>query len=75
MADKGGRPFTTRRAASSPRASSLALAEERAADDEPCLKLPWHEREPDDRRVVPDLVEGVAFRTPHMDTGAADLGA
>lgn len=79
MTDKGGhRPFTARHNAHgriSPEPLLAALAEGGAVDNEICLELSWKEREPDDRRVVGELAESVAFWAPHIDSGAADLRA
>lgn len=75
--DKGGhRPFTARHNAGGriqPGPFLAALAEGGARDNEICLELSWREREPDDRRVVAELAESVAFWAPHVDTGAGDL--
>ncbi len=77
MMDKSGhRPFTARHNASGrvqPGPLLQALAEGGAADNEVCLELSWKEREPDDRRVVAELAESVAFWAPYIDSGAADL--
>ena len=75
--DKGGhRPFTARHNANGriqPEPLLAALAEGGAVDNEICLELSWKEREPDDRRVVAELAESVAFWAPHIDSGAGDL--
>ena len=77
MMDKGGhRPFTARHNAAGrvqPAPLLAALAEGGAADNEICLELSFKEREPDDRAVVADLAESVAFWAPHIATGAGDL--
>lgn len=77
MADKGGhRPFTARHNVHGriqPELLVAALAEGGAVDNEICLELSWKEREPDDRRVVAELAESVAFWAPWIDAGAADL--
>jgi hypothetical protein len=77
MTDKGGhRPFTERHNVNgriTPPALLAALAEGGATDNEICLELSWKEREPDDRCVVAELAESVAFWAPHIDSGAADL--
>ena len=77
MMDKGGhRPFTARHNAQGriqPVPLLAALREGGAADNEICLELSWKEREPDDRRVVAELAESVAFWAPFIDTGEADL--
>lgn len=77
LMDKGGhRPFTARHnAAGRIRPGPLleALREGGARDNEICLELSWREREPDDRAVVAELAESVAYWAPHIDTGEADL--
>ncbi|TNC63476.1 TIM barrel protein [Rubellimicrobium roseum] len=77
MMDKGGhRPFTAQhnaRGRVQPERLLTALAEGGARDNEICLELSWKEREPDDRRVVAELAESVAYWAPHIDSGAADL--
>ncbi|MFV0336015.1 MAG: sugar phosphate isomerase/epimerase family protein [Tropicimonas sp.] len=76
-ADKGGhRPFTAEHNRSGriqPAPFLKALAEGGAVDNEICLELSFREREPDDRRVIADIAESVAFWAPHIDTGAAHL--
>jgi hypothetical protein len=42
-------------------------------DNEICLELSFKEREPNDREVIPQIAESVAFWAPHIDTGAGDL--
>lgn len=42
-------------------------------DNEICLELSFKEREPNDRQVVPQIAESVAFWAPHIDTGEAYL--
>jgi hypothetical protein len=42
-------------------------------DNEICLELSFKEREPADRRVIPDIAESIAFWAPWIDTGASDL--
>lgn len=78
-ADKGGhRPFTAAHNATGriqPGPLLAALREGGAADNEICLELSFKEREPDDRAVIPDIAESVAFWAPHVDTGAGDLRA
>ncbi len=79
MMDKGGhRPFTAvhnARGRVQPAPLLAALAEGGARDNEICLELSWKEREPDDRRVVAELAESVAYWAPHIDSGATDLAA
>mgnify|MGYP001125545114 CR=1 FL=1 len=75
--DKGGhRPFTAEynaRGRIQPQPLLEALGEGGATDNEICLELSFKEREPEDRRVVPQIAESVAFWAPHIDTGASDL--
>ena len=53
--------------------SLAAFAEGGATDNEICLELSFKEREPNDREVIPQIAESVAFWAPHIDTGAASL--
>ena len=75
--DKGGhRPFTAEFNAKGriqPAPLLQALAEGGAKDNEICLELSFKEREPNDRQVIPQIAESVAFWAPHIDTGIADL--
>ncbi len=77
--DKGGhRPFTAAfnaRGAIQPERLLAALAEGGARDNEICLELSFKEREPNDREVIPQIAESVAFWAPWIDTGAAQLAA
>ena len=77
LMDKGGhRPFTAKHNAVGriqPAPLLAALAEGGAVDNEICLELSFKEREPDDRAVLADIAESVAFWAPHIDTGAQDL--
>jgi hypothetical protein len=77
LMDKGGhRPFTAAfnaRGRIQPEPLLKAFAEGGAADNEICLELSFKEREPNDREVIPQIVESIAFWAPHIDTGAADL--
>jgi hypothetical protein len=50
-----------------------AFAEGGAVDNEICLELSFKEREPNDREVITQIAESVAFWAPHIDTGAGDL--
>ena len=50
-----------------------AFAEGGALDNEICLELSFKEREPNDRQVIPQIAESIAFWAPHIDTGASDL--
>ena len=77
MMDKSGhRPFTAAfnaRGAIQPQPLLTALAEGGAVDNEICLELSFKEREPDDRQVIPQIAESVAFWAPHIDSGSGDL--
>ncbi|MGQ0564976.1 MAG: TIM barrel protein [Gemmobacter sp.] len=75
--DKGGhRPFTAAfnvRGRVQPEPLLAALAAGGAANNEICLELSFKEREPNDREVIPQIAESIAFWAPHIDTGAAHL--
>ena len=75
--DKGGhRPFTAAFNAKGriqPAALLSAFAEGGAVDNEICLELSFKEREPNDREVIVQIAESVAFWAPHIDTGASEL--
>lgn len=77
LMDKGGhRPFTAEFNAKGrihPEPLLKAFAEGGAVDNEICLELSFKEREPNDRQVISQIAESVAFWAPHIDTGAADL--
>ena len=77
LMDKGGhRPFTAEFNAKGriqPEELLSAFAEGGARDNEICLELSFKEREPNDREVIPQIAESVAFWAPHIDTGAQDL--
>ena len=77
MMDKSGhRPFTAEynaRGRVQPEPLLAALAEGGAVDNEICLELSFKEREPNDRQVIAQIAESVAFWAPHVDSGAGDL--
>ena len=77
LMDKGGhRPFTAEfnaRGRITPEALLAAFAEGGAIDNEICLELSFKEREPNDREVIPQIAESVAFWAPYIDSGAGDL--
>ncbi len=50
-----------------------AFTEGGAENNEICLELSFKEREPNDRQVVSQIAESIAFWAPHIDTGAGDL--
>ncbi|MEN8838004.1 MAG: TIM barrel protein [Celeribacter marinus] len=77
LLDKGGhRPFTAAfnsQGRIQPAPLLTALAQGGARDNEICLELSFKEREPNDREVMSQIAESVAFWAPHIDTGAQDL--
>lgn len=77
LMDKGGhRPFTAAFNAKGRVQPEPLLAALRAGggqDNEICLELSFKEREPDDRAVIDQIAESVAFWAPHVDSGASDL--
>jgi hypothetical protein len=77
LMDKGGhRPFTTEFNAKGriqPEPLLAAFREGGARDNEICLELSFKEREPNDRQVIEQIAESVAFWAPHIDSGIADL--
>lgn len=77
MMDKSGhRPFTAEfnaKGVIQPEPLLKAFAEGGAVDNEICLELSFKEREPNDRQVIAQIAESVAFWAPHIDTGVRDL--
>ena len=77
MMDKSGhKPFTAEFNAKGriqPEPLLAAFAEGGAVDNEICLELSFKEREPNDRQVIAQIAESVAFWAPHIDTGADKL--
>ncbi|MFK7764570.1 MAG: sugar phosphate isomerase/epimerase family protein [Roseobacter sp.] len=77
LMDKGGhRPFTAEFNAKGriqPQPLLQALAAGGAKNNEICLELSFKEREPNDREVIPQIAESVAFWAPHIETGEQDL--
>ncbi len=77
LMDKGGhRPFTAEFNANGriqPEPLLQAFAEGGAQDNEICLELSFKEREPNDRQVIDQIAESVAFWAPHIDSGADRL--
>lgn len=77
LMDKGGhRPFTAEfnaRGRIQPPALLQAFAEGGAADNEICLELSFKERDPNDRQVIEQIAESVAFWAPHIDSGVESL--
>jgi len=77
LMDKGGhRPFTREfnaRGRIQPGPLLAAFAEGGAVDNEICLELSFKEREPQDRQVIGQIAESIAFWAPHIDSGAQSL--
>ena len=77
LMDKGGhRPFTAdfnARGRIQPEPLLEAFRLGGGQDNEICLELSFKEREPNDREVIPQIAESVAFWAPWIDTGAGDL--
>lgn len=77
LMDKGGhRPFTAEFNAKGrihPEPLLKAFAEGGAVDNEICLELSFKERDPNDRQVIPQIAESIAFWAPHIETGVSDL--
>jgi hypothetical protein len=77
LMDKGGhRPFTAEfnvRGRIQPEPLLAAFAEGGAQNNEICLELSFKEREPNDREVIPQIAESIAFWAPYIDTGASAL--
>jgi len=77
MMDKSGhRPFTAEynaKGAIQPDLLLQAFKEGGASNNEICLELSFKEREPNDRQVIPQIAESVAFWAPHIDSGATEL--
>lgn len=77
LMDKGGhRPFSAAYNAVGriqPEPLLAAFRTGGGVDNEICLELSFKEREPNDRQVIPQIAESIAFWAPHVDTGVADL--
>jgi len=77
LMDKGGhRPFTAEfnaRGRIQPDLLLAALRDGGGKDNEICLELSFKERDPNDRQVIAQIAESVAFWAPHIDSGVADL--
>ncbi|MDG4874316.1 TIM barrel protein [Mesorhizobium sp. WSM4935] len=77
LLDKGGhRPFTAEfnaRGRVHPEPLLKAFAEGGAVNNEICLELSFKEREPNDRQVIPQIAESIAFWARHIDTGVQSL--
>lgn len=77
LMDKGGhRPFSAEFNAQGsihPEPLLAAFREGGGQDNEICLELSFKEREPNDREVIPQIAESVAFWNRHVDTGVEHL--
>ncbi len=77
MIDKSGhRPFTAAFNAGGrihPEPLLAAVRDGGGQDNEICLELSFKEREPNDRQVIAQIAESVAFWAPHVDSGVQDL--
>lgn len=77
LMDKGGhRPFTAEFNAKGriqPEPLLKALSDGGAVDNEICLELSFKEREPNDRQVLAQIAESIAFWAPYIDSGVQDL--
>ncbi|MDO8983593.1 sugar phosphate isomerase/epimerase [Cypionkella sp.] len=77
LMDKGGhRPFTAGFNAKGrihPEPLLKAFAEGGAKDNEICLELSFKERNPNDRDVIGQIAESIAFWAPHINSGVNDL--
>jgi D-erythrulose 1-phosphate 3-epimerase len=77
LMDKGGhRPFTAEFNAKGrihPEPLLKAFAAGGARDNEICLELSFKERDPNDRQVISQIAESIAFWAPHIDSGVQDL--
>ncbi|MEP3525146.1 MAG: TIM barrel protein [Hyphomicrobiales bacterium] len=77
LMDKGGhRPFIKKfndNGQIQPKPLLEAFKAGGAVNNEICLELSFKEREPNDRQVVEQIAESVAFWAPHIDSGSSDL--
>lgn len=77
LMDKGGhRPFTAAFNAKGriqPEPLLAAFAAGGAKDNEICLELSFKERDPNDREVIAQIAESIAFWAPHIHSGVNDL--
>ena len=77
MMDKSGhRPFTAAfnaKGSIQPEPLLQAFSKGGAKDNEICLELSFKEREPNDRQVIAQIAESVAFWAPYIDSGESDL--
>ena len=77
LMDKGGhRPFVkefNEKGRIQPEPLLAAFKDGGAQNNEICLELSFKEREPNDRQVIEQIAESVAFWAPHIDAGQRDL--
>ena len=77
LMDKGGhRPFTAEFNADGrvqPGPMLAAIHKGGGADNEICLELSFKERDPNDRHVIAQIAESIAFWAPYVNSGAEDL--
>lgn len=77
LMDKGGhRPFTAEfnaRGRIHPDPLLAAIHEGGGLDNEICLELSFKERDPNDRQVIAQIAESIAFWSPHVNSGVEDL--
>jgi len=77
LLDKGGhRPFTAEfnsRGRIHPEPLLDALRSGGGVDNEICLELSFKEREPNDREVVPQVAESIAYWSSYVETGRSEL--
>ena len=77
LMDKGGhRPFTAvfnAKGRIQPEPLLAAFAAGGARDNEICLELSFKERDPNDREVIAQIAESIAFWAPHIHSGVNDL--
>ena len=77
LMDKSGhRPFTAEfntNGRIQPGLLLAAFAKGGGLDNEICLELGFKERDPNDRQVIAQIAESVAFWAPYIDSGVADL--
>ena len=77
LMDKGGhRPFIAEFNAKGrihPEPLLEAFAQGGAENNEICLELSFKERDPNDRQVIYQIAESIAFWAPHIESGIKDL--
>ncbi|KQQ75278.1 MULTISPECIES: sugar phosphate isomerase/epimerase family protein [unclassified Rhizobium] len=77
LMDKGGhRPFIAEFNAKGrihPEPLLEAFAQGGAENNEICLELSFKERDPNDRQVISQIAESIAFWAPHIESGIKDL--